>query len=199
MSTRLILIRHGETDWSLKKRYCSFTDVNLNENGMEQARLLSEKLSREKVYKVYSSDMKRCLQFTRILFEDLPIGIMPELREMNFGVFEGLTHEEITKKYPEIYKRWLANPFDVVIPEGESLTFFKKRIEKILAQFISFNKDKTFAVVTHAGPIKIIMGNILMKKDIWEINPVPAGVNIIDLEEGVRAVRLFNDGGYVNG
>jgi len=196
MHTRLILIRHGETDWSLKKRYCSFSDVDLNENGVKQAILLSERLRKDAVHKAYSSNMKRTLQFARILFKDLPIGFMPELREMNFGVFEGLTHEEIVERHPEIYKRWLDNPFNAVIPEGDSLACFKNRVEKALAQLISVNKGKTLAVVTHAGPIKIIINNVLKSKDIWKIVIDLASISIVEFKNGKTSIKLLNDTSY---
>jgi broad specificity phosphatase PhoE len=169
--TRLILIRHGETDYSLEKRYCSFTDVALNDKGIEQAESLCQKLASEKIDRIYSSDSKRTKEFAKIVFNNRPLEVVSELKEMNFGIFEGLTHEEIMERYAEIYKKWLGDPFKTAIPKGDTLIDFKERIEKILKRIVSLNKDKTLAIVTHAGPIKIIIGNIRKSKNIWDINP----------------------------
>lgn len=171
MATRLILIRHGETDHSLERRYCGLTDAPLNEKGIEQAEGLCQRLNGEDVDKVYSSDLRRASEFARIVFRNKKIEDVSEFREMNFGVFEGLTHGEIMKRHVEIYEKWLRDPFETVIPEGDSLVDFKERIEKALEKIVRVNRDKTLAIVTHAGPIKIIMGNIMKSKNIWEINP----------------------------
>ena len=171
MATRLILIRHGETDYSLERRYCGLTDAPLNEKGVEQAEELCRRLNGEGVDRVYSSDSRRALEFARMVFTNKKIEAAPEFREMNFGVFEGLTYEEIMERHVEIYKKWLKDPLETVIPEGNSLVDFKERIEKALEKIVRVNRDKTLAIVTHAGPIKIIMGNIMKSKNIWEINP----------------------------
>ena len=99
MATRLILIRHGETDYSTEKRYCGLTDVCLNKRGIEQAEGLCQKLGEEDVDKVYSSDLRRASEFAKIVFKNKEIEPAPEFREINFGIFEGLTYEEIMARY----------------------------------------------------------------------------------------------------
>jgi len=131
MSTKVILIRHGETDWSYQKRYCGFTDIDLNEKGRQQARRLLKRLSKEKIHKVYSSDMKRTLQFAKTVFKDLPVEELLDLREMNFGIFEGLTYKDIMEKYPKVYREWLGNPLDIIVPRGESLKTLLRQSIKV--------------------------------------------------------------------
>lgn len=200
MPTRLILIRHGQTEWSCQKRYCSYTDVDLNEEGISQARRLSKRLSNEKIYRVYSSDMKRAFQFAMIALKDIPIERLPDLQEMNFGIFEGLTYQEIMNKYPDVYKKWLNNPLGIIIPEGESLNSLATRTRKALAKILSINNNETVAVFTHAGPIKVILCDIL-KLDlgkIWQIEQDLAGLNVIEFDKGNNKVYLLNDTLYLN-
>ena len=199
MPARLILIRHGETDWNLERRYCSFTGVDLNNKGIMQAKKLFYKLRKEKIDKVYSSDSPRALNFARILFKALPLDKVHELREINFGIFEGLRHEEIMERHSGIYKRWLNDPFHVALPEGDNLGDFKNRVENALARIISVNEDKIAAVVTHAGPIKIIIHNILKSKDIWAIKPDLGSLSIVDFIDGKGKVQSFNDTRCLNG
>lgn len=196
MPTKLILIRHGQTHWNLKKRYLSLTDIDLNEEGLRQAAKLRRRLRKENIYKVYSSDTKRTLHFAEIVFGGTYIEKVPELREMNFGVFEGLTYCKIMEKYPEIYTEWLDNPVGVIIPRGESLSDFRKRVRKKLVEIISFNTNKTLAIVTHAGPIKIILGDILKLKDIWKINVDLASLNVIEFKGAKVKILLLNDTSY---
>ena len=169
------MIRHGETDYSTEKRYCGLTDVCLNKRGIEQAEGLCQKLGEEDVDKVYSSDLRRASEFAKIVFKNKEIEPAPEFREINFGIFEGLTYEEIMDRYAEIYKKWLNEPYESVIPEGDSLADFKNRVQKALKKIIQLNRGKTLAIVTHAGPIKIIMRNVTKSKNIWDINPELGG------------------------
>lgn len=199
MPTKIILIRHGQTLWSGEKRYCGLTDIDLSVRGREQAKKLYQILRKEKIHKVYSSDASRALEFARIVFKGFHIEKIPELRELNFGIFEGLTYQEIMKRYTKIYKKWINDPFNVAIPDSESLKDFKKRVRKIFLKIVSLNKNKVLAIVTHTGPIKIIISSILKSNDLWKIEPDLASINIIELKRGEANIVLFNDTSYLNG
>lgn len=199
MCTRLILIRHGETDWSVQKRYCGFKDIGLNSAGIEQAEKVYGRLRDEKVDRIYSSDLRRALDFAGIIFKGMIVEKMPELREINFGVFEGLAYEDVMKRHPGIYGNWLKNPYEVNIPKGEIFSDFKRRVESALDKIISVSKGKLAAVVTHAGPIRIIAGNILKPKSVWDIKPDLASISIIEFRNDKGKVALFNDRSHLNG
>lgn len=196
MATKLILIRHGATDWNLERRYSSFTDIDINDKGKKQARKLYKRLKREGIHKVYSSDRKRAFNFARIVLKGKKIQKLVGLGELNFGIFEGLTYEEIMKRYPKIYKRWLKDPFSIVIPNGEDLSNFKKRIVKTLKKIISLNKDKTIAVVCHGGAISIFINHILKSRNLWSQIPNIGGLSIIEYKNGRPKIQLLNDTTY---
>lgn len=193
MSTRLILIRHCETDWNLQRKYCGFQDAILNDRGKAQAVLLRERLKKELIYKVYSSNRRRAIQTAKIIFKRADIEIFSDLKEIHFGIFEGLTYKEIMKRYPEIYKRWLKTPFDVNIPEGESLLHFKKRILKVIRKIASFNCNKTVAIVSHGGVIGILIMHILKSNDPWSHIPTPGSLSIVEYKNGRPKIKLLND------
>ncbi len=181
MPTRMILIRPGETDWSYKKRYCSFNDIPLNKRGKAQARQVSKRLRGFDVHKIYSSDMKRAFQFARTVFKGRHIKKSPGLREIDFGVFEGLKYQKIIDKYPEIYTRWIDSPTEVTIPEGENLEDMAERTRKVLVKILSSSKGKTAAIFAHAGPIKVILCDSLKLdlNQIWKVKTELASINII--------------------
>jgi len=193
MATKLILIRHGQTEWNLKKRYCGFIDIPLNEQGRKQAKLLSARLKRELVDKVYCSDRKRAMQTARIVFKGVKIEEDPALREIHFGIIEGLTHDEALKRYPEVYSRWLKNPYSVTIPGGESMQGFKKRIVKALKKIIAGYKDKTVAVVCHGGAISVFITHILKTKDFWKHISGSASLSVIEYKKNNPMIQLLND------
>lgn len=197
MPARLILIRHGITEWNLKKRYCGDADVALSQEGKKQARKLYHRLKTERVHKIYSSDKRRALETANIIFKKQRIKKNPDLKEMHFGCFEGLTHKEIIKKYPKVYKKWLRDPFGTAIPEGERLADFKKRVVKAIKRIILVNPGKTIAVVCHGGVISVFMTHILKTRDFWKYIPKSTSLSIIDYQNNKPAIRLLNDIEYL--
>jgi len=193
MATKLILIRHGATDWNLKKRYCGLTDIGLNETGKAQARCLHKRLKKELIHKVYSSDRKRAFQTAKIIFKGREIEKITELEEMGFGRFEGLTYSETMKKFKRVYKKWLKDPFGVTIPDGENLEDFKKRVIRTIKNIILINKNKTVAIVSHGGPLGIFLNYILKSRDFWKQIPASASLSIVECTNGKLKIKLLND------
>lgn len=192
MAVKLIIIRHAETRWSRNKRYCGLNDISLSGVGIKQTRELRKRLKEDVIYKVYSSDMQRAIQTAKILFGQRDIERMRDLREMDFGIFEGLTYKEIMKRYPLIYKRWLDNPYIINIPNGENLTAFKKRVVGAFKKISALNKNKTIAVVSHGGAISIFINTILKTNNFWAYIPKPAGLSIIEYSNGKPEIKVFN-------
>lgn len=194
--TRLILIRHGQTDYNSEKRYCGFSNPPLNEKGIEQVERLSFNLRKTKVDKVYSSDLQRAFQSAKLIFRDLPVEQISDFREMNFGLFEGLGYEEIIKAHPRLYRDWLRYPNQIKIPDGEGLTELNKRVNSRLSSILSENEDKTIALVTHGGPIRAILCQALRfsLKKFWQIEQEITALNIIDYPKGsAPAIIKMND------
>lgn len=199
MPTKVIFIRHGHTTWNTKGRYCGLSDIELNTKGKRQARQLYRIMRKQMIDDVYSSDSRRALNFAEIVFKGSHIKRVTELREMDFGIFEGLTYDEIMTKYAKVYKRWLENPFAVVIPDGESLKHLKDRTNRALSKIVSRNKNKVIAIVTHAGPIKMVLSSILKTKDIWKLKPDLGSLNIVEFRNNRARIMLLNDTSYLNG
>jgi broad specificity phosphatase PhoE len=198
MPAKVILIRHGQTRDNLEERYSGFTDTCLNEYGLSQAKLLKKKISSLGVERAFSSSLKRALDFARISFGSDDVETVPELREMNFGIFEGMNYPEIMKKYPKNYNQWINNSFKTRVPKGESFSGLKKRALKAFRKIVKSNENKVFMVVTHAGPIRIILGEVLKIKNIWDLAPKSGGVSILEFNKGKGKVLLLNDDSYLS-
>jgi broad specificity phosphatase PhoE len=99
------------------------------------------------------------------------------------------------ERYPKIYKRWLDDPFSAVIPKGEGLRNFRKRIIRVFKKIVSLNRDKAVAVVCHGGPISIFLNHISKSKDFWNRIPASASVSIIEYRNGKPRIKLFNGQG----
>lgn len=193
MKTELILIRHGLTRWNAQKKYCGSTDIGINQKGKEQARRIKIALTGERIDKIYSSDRKRALQTARIIFGRSKIYKSPAFREMNFGVFEGLTYHRIMGLYPEIYKKWLRDPYYAAIPRAEHLRKVKKRVVKKIRNIVFANPDKTIALVCHGGVISVFMTYLMKSDNFWRYIPDSASLTFIEFSKGKAKVKIFND------
>lgn len=155
--TRLILVRHGETEWNLERRVQGHRDVPLSARGVEQALRLRSHLREESIDWVYSSDLQRARRTAEILAEGRnEVRVDPRLREAGFGLFEGLTSEEMAALYPEEYRAWRSDSFRNRPPSGESLEDLGLRALEHVRECLERHPGQSILVVAHGGPIRVI-------------------------------------------
>ena len=207
METELIIIRHGETDWNLDLRYQGQTDITLNENGFLQAEQLSDYLSSREINAVYSSDLKRAYNTAEVVasaqknLQGSDVYTCRELREMNFGNWEGLTYQDISREYPDMFQKWYTDPTSVTPPEGESLVSFRKRIVSAFKKIINEHPGEKVAVVTHGGSIRVLLTSVLeMPLDkYWRLEVHNTSVSIVTFHDGRPVLNLLNSTVHLEG
>ena len=199
MVTKILLIRHGQTDGNARKQYCGLLDLGLNQDGRLQVEKLGRRLRKDSVQKIYSSDRKRAIESARIIFKGRRVNKISGLREINFGIFEGKSHQEIRERHADIYDRWMSDPYNNLVPEGEGLMDFQDRVTRALDKIVRANLGKTTAVVCHGGTISIILSRISGSRDFWELIPGSASLNIIEYVNNKAKITLFNDISHLNG
>ena len=130
VSTRICIIRHGETDWNVEKRIQGHTDVPLNEVGRAQALAMAFNAAHQRFDAIYSSDLARTLETARALAqrEDQEVKLLPQLRERHYGVFQGITAAQGAELYPAAYAHYVARDLDFDFETGESLRQFAERL-----------------------------------------------------------------------
>lgn len=193
MKTTLVLIRHGETEWTRKKRYCGSNNIPLNATGRKQARELAKKMRAAKFDAVYCSDLSRCTGTARIVFKNTSLIRHPGLREMDFGIFEGKSRAMIQKRYPELYTDWLENFGKITPPSGESFAAFRRRVRRAFNGIISANRGKTCAVVTHGGVVMAFLSIVTGKRKLWQFLPALTGVSVLEINGTKAKIISFND------
>jgi len=153
MTTRLCVVRHGETAWNAEHRVQGQLDVPLNAIGQAQALAASKVLSREKFDVIYSSDLSRARQTARPTANLLSLEILPDkdLRERHYGIFERLTYAEVKARYPEDYARFEAREPDYAFQTGESLRDFSARSIAVISKIADAHEGKSILVFTHGG------------------------------------------------
>jgi len=195
---KLFLVRHGETLWNHALRYQGHADISLSDLGIEQARALARRLKNQRFAGFYSSDLRRAYDTARILAEPhgAEVQRMAELREINFGDWEGLTREEIINLYPDISRKWWSRPLETRLPGGETLNEVADRCVRALQIIAARHPDDQVLVAAHGGSIRASVAR-LMRMDLnqyWRLRQDNAALTIIELFGSDRAqLLLFND------
>ena len=161
--TRLIIIRHAESEHNLLNKIQGHSDSRLSERGLRQARLLGTRIKRIAVNKIYSSDLERAYSTTLEIVRHKKIKVIrdPLLREILLGDWEGMTPEEVDRLYDKGYQKWLKKPSACVIPKAENVAHFRRRITERVRQIARQNRGKTVLIVTHGGAITALLAEWL--------------------------------------
>jgi probable phosphoglycerate mutase len=166
-ATRILLVRHGETDWNATGRIQGQRDTPLNATGHEQARRAAQRLAREPVRALYSSDLARAFQTATIIGQTLGLTVVtsPRWRERQYGVWEGLTPAEIRAGYPELFAKWRARSPEFVPPQGETRSQLLIRALTELHTIARRHAGEMVVVVTHGGLCYVLINHILESID----------------------------------
>lgn len=152
--TRLILVRHGETEWNRTRMIQGHRDIPLNEVGLAQARAVAGQLAAEPIRAVYTSDLARARETARAIAEvhDLAVIDEPALRERHWGRFQGLRFDEIEALAPQAYQRMVVrDPAYVLDGGGESIEAVVARVRTTLMRLGAAHRGSTVVAVAHGG------------------------------------------------
>ena len=155
----LYVVRHGETQFNVEKRYAGQTDVPLNERGIEQAKELAEKLAKESFDVIVTSPLQRARATAEqicVYHKDVPLMVMEEFREVCVGVYEGLTGAEAQEKYPELWARKCTRQLDDAPTGGETTRQVDSRVAKGLAILKDKYPEKRVLLVCHGFVSRVI-------------------------------------------
>ena len=198
--TKIILVRHGETEWNVAEIFRGRTDIELNETGIRQAELLAEYLSKAKIDAIYSSPLRRALKTAEIIagYHQLDVDINSGLTDFNFGKWQGLSHQEVKNKYRELYAEWINHPERVKMPAGESLDVIRKRAMGVVAKLVA-NCKGTVALVSHRVVNKVLICALLGLDNthFWNIKLDTCGVTIFTYENERFILTRHNDTSFL--
>lgn len=195
--TRLYLIRHGEVVGAGTPRYNGHADVGLTARGVEQYHQLKERFAGARLAACYSSDLTRCTTGARILGGHF--GLEPvldaNLRELNIGIWEGLTWAEIIDRYPAEWEARLADIVNYRVPEGENLLDLAARALLTVRRIVERHRGEEVLVVGHGGMNRVVLLDAIGAPlgALFNIEQTYACLNIIDYyEDGKAVVMLLN-------
>ncbi len=194
---RLLLIRHGETDWNRAGQFQGQIDIPLNDNGRHQARLAAEFLKSVNIDFAFTSPMQRPKETAQIILTQHPSVKLAEdadFREIGHGLWEGKFESEIEAEYPGELSRWRTHPETVQMPEGENLQQVWDRAtaawQRMLHQIAN---NQTGIVVAHDATNKVLLCHLLGLglADFWKIKQGNGAVTVIDYPAGIDAAPVI--------
>ena len=195
---RLLLARHGRTDWNRTFRYQGTTDVPLDDGGREQARRLGLRLRREPLVRIVTSPLVRAVETASLVGSSFPEAprttYSPQLAELDFGLWEGLTVAEVMERHGERYRAWREDPLSVEPPGGESFLDAVDRVGKALSPLLH-GDEGTYLVVCHGGTIRAALVSLLrLPPDlVWRIRQDNCALTAVDVWDAEPMLAFSND------
>lgn len=195
---RLLLVRHGETQWNRQTRFQGNIDVPLNDNGREQARKAAQFLQNVPLDFAFSSPMLRPKETAEIILQYQPhvqLELEDGLREIGHGLWEGKLEAEIEQTYPGELHRWRTVPAQVQMPEGENLRQVWERAVEAWQSILESvgNQTKTGLVVAHDATNKVLLCHILglTADHFWNFRQGNGAVSVIDYPQGITGLPVL--------
>lgn len=194
---RIILIRHGETNWNLEGRYQGQEDTELSPRGLAQAQLAAAALKDIHIDACLASPLQRAYITCKACADlhGLPVTADARLTEINHGKWEGQLAGDIEAQYPAEFKAWHTAPHTVQMPGGENLEDVRQRARAAFDDYAKQYDGKTLLVAAHDAVNKAIICDLLglgMDK-FWQVKQDNACVNVIEYNEGVWRLVLLNN------
>lgn len=194
---RLILVRHGQTQWNRENRAIGHTDIELNEEGSKQAQELASALNGERVAAIYSSPLRRALDTAQAIarFQRGQVKVDDAFIEMDAGEMDGLTYEEMRDRYGEFLKEWMRNPCSLAMPGGECLGDVQHRAWQGVEMILKDHPEDAVIVVSHNFAILCIICRALGidLSQFRRLRLYLASISILDFGKRGTTLMRFND------
>jgi broad specificity phosphatase PhoE len=155
---RVLIVRHGETDYNASGRWQGWLQTNLSEQGKRQVRLLAAYLQPLPLGAIYSSDLQRAIDTAQPIAQSHGLTVQTDqrLREIGLGIFQGLTRSEIQQTYPLEFDRW-HNDHSYVVPQGESRLQLQERMFAAWQAIVNGDSGQQIVLVSHGGAIRWLL------------------------------------------
>jgi phosphoserine phosphatase len=194
--TEILLIRHGETEWNAGEIFRGRADIDLNETGILQAKLLTGYLADKKLEAVYTSPLIRARKIAEGIAKNhsLKLIIDPALTDFDYGEWQGMPLKDVKDIYKKLYINWTKSPEKVEMPGGESLDDVRKRTLGVIEKIVKKHKG-IVVMVSHRVVNKVIICALLGldNSHFWNIRQDTCGITSFSYEDGRFVLTGHND------
>lgn len=196
---RWFLVRHAQTEWNAEGRAQGHSEVGLSGAGQRQAQQVALRLASVPLAAAYSSDLSQALTTAKYGLQGrgVPLRAAPELRELAYGVWEGMTYREIQAQYPDLYAQLLTAGTAFAPPGGESVQHLVRRVDSLVSRVSAAHAgdEENILVVGHGGSLRALIVVLLglPVSAFWRFQVFPASLSIVSLYPDGATLDLWND------
>ena len=199
---RLLVLRHGETEWSRARRFTGARDIGLTALGQRQAEAAAAALA-PPLHAIYATPLERARTSAEVIAKphQLTVRLEPRFADMRFGAWEGLTRDEAAAMTPALYDDWRRAPRSVTPPGGEPLTAVAARVAEGILNLQARHAGETVTLVTHAIVVRlIVLGALGLDADrLWSVDASPGGLTEIEYRPEWVTVHRMNTLSHLEG
>jgi probable phosphoglycerate mutase len=196
--SRIILVRHGQTEWNRIERFRGRANVPLNETGLAQAEATGRRVAAEWTpAAVYSSPLSRAIKTAEAIAKhfSLAVQVHPGLADIDYGEWQGLTPDEARQRWPEQVDHWYHHPEQALIFGGETLVDLRTRAMQTVSELAARHIGETVVLVGHTVINRIILLSVLgLDNDrFWHLKQDTCAINVFEAEESDFTLVSLND------
>lgn len=195
--TRVIIVRHGRTEWNRVERFRGRVDIGLDEVGMKQAEVAAKRIREWPISAIYSSPLRRAMDTAEIIAAPLELNVQPMsgIIDIDYGSWQGLSTEQVVARNDSLYSQWIESPQEVKFPDGESFIEVKERVASAIGHLIQRYPKETFVLVSHKVICQILILNLLGldSSHFWQITQDICAMNLFEVRGGIPSVLFLND------
>lgn len=193
----MLLVRHGESTWNGLGRYQGRLDSELSSLGWRQSQALASALRATDLQAIYSSPLERAVTTAGAIAEGrgLEVTVEPDLVEIDHGAWSGLDREEVTRRYPELYRLWREEPTRAPMPEGETIVQVSERVVAAVGRLVAAHPQQTLLLCTHDAALRALVCSLMgMSLDrIWWLRLDSGSLSTVEFEGPEPRVIQLND------
>jgi len=196
--TRIVLVRHGQTEWNRVEHFRGHADVPLNEIGLAQAKAMARRVADEwRPVAIYSSPLARAVKTAEAVawHFGLSAQVHPGLIDIDYGQWQGLTPDEAKERWPEVVDAWYNAPHTARIPGGETLDELRARAERMVNELATRHQGQTIVLVSHTVINRVILLAVLgLGNDhFWRLRQDTCAINTFEAEGGFFTIGSLNE------
>jgi broad specificity phosphatase PhoE len=202
MSTTVLLVRHGQTKSNITGYFMGWSNEDISDLGYAQVRSLSSRLAEFPIATIYTSPLKRAMNTARILAEPhkLELNVLDDLTEIGLGDWQGLHRDEISQKWPEIWRQSRIDPSVVTFPNGENFQQLTERAVRAFNRIVADNTNRHTLAVTHDAVIRVLVAHVLgTSNSIYRHMEIfNASLSVIRVEDDRMRLVTLNDTAHLD-
>ena len=196
--TKIILVRHGQTEWNRVERFRGRADIPLNETGLAQAEATGQRVAAEwQPTAIYSSPLSRAIQTAEAIARNFSLEVQryPGLIDIDYGEWQGLSPDEARQRWPAELDAWYNAPEKARIPGGESLEELRTRAMSTVNELAASHPGQTIVLIGHTVINRIILLGVLGlgNERFWRLRQEPCAINVFEAEADDFTLASMND------